>query len=155
LEPARNGAAPAPTVHGINPEQVEAALRTIPALTDALLFARWESGGLCLLVTPNLVNLRRWADQRREEYQSAEQLVVLPSVLEHVREEIQRVLTEQGIQVESFGLLHRPFLIDEGELTQAGALRRLEIIHQHGALVGAIRRGEPPAVPLAREPVQT
>jgi len=109
----------------IAPQPIENRLKLSPFISQVVVVgnARKFAGAL---VVPQMEALEQWAKSQRISYNSADELVKNPKVVDMIFAEVQKVNENlaQYEKIKRIALLPREFTIDEGELTPTQKVRR-------------------------------
>lgn len=120
----------------VAPQYLEGRLAASPLIDQAAIVGEGRSWIGALLV-PDFPRLEELARRLGVAFESHEDLVRRPEIVEHVKHLVDEML--QGVsrheKVQRFVLLSRPFTIQAGELTPTLKLRRKVIVERYEALL--------------------
>lgn len=122
----------------VAPQFLEAKLASSPLIEQAAIIGEGRSR-LGALLVPDFARLEELARRLGVAFQSHDELVRCPEIVEHVRKVLDEALhnVAKHEKVQQFALLSRPFTIQAGELTPTLKLRRKVILERYQELIEA------------------
>jgi long-chain acyl-CoA synthetase len=120
----------------ISPQNIENTLITDAYIEQAVVVGEGRKY-LSALIVPNYIELSSWARSERLTFDSNEELVSRPDVIEFYRKRIENAMKKYARveQIRKFRLLSSEFSIDGGELTPTLKLKRKFINEKYSDVI--------------------
>ncbi len=116
----------------IAPQEIETRLGT-DKLIDQVAVIGNERNFVTAIVSPNLLELEKYADEKNLKYDSIDELLGLPEIYELIEKRIAK--HQEGMAnfelIKKFILIKVPFSIETGELTNTLKIRRAVIMQKY------------------------
>lgn len=120
----------------IYPRLIENKLKSSPYIVEAVCFGR-DKPYITAMINMNWNSIGRWADKQRIAYTDYGDLARNAKVIEFLEKQVSLLMEDfpSFARVEKFTLIHRPFSIEEGELTRTYKIRRKFIEDRYRILI--------------------
>ncbi|WP_342560151.1 AMP-binding protein [Psychrobacillus sp. FSL W7-1457] len=120
----------------IYPRLIENKLKSNPYILEAVCFGQ-NKPYVTAMINMNWNSMGRWADKQRIAYTDYGELAKNNQVIEFLEQQVSLLMKDlpSFARVEKFTLLHRPFSIEEGELTRTYKIRRNFIEDRYRVLI--------------------
>jgi long-chain acyl-CoA synthetase len=120
----------------IAPQRIEAVLKTIPHVTQAVVFGDKQKH-LVALVTLDEHAVQEFAREKNWQFESYQELVELPELTQFIRKEIHLRSGQLADyeQVRKFEILPQDLSVEEGELTATLKIKRNVIAKRYAGII--------------------
>ena len=120
----------------ISPQNIENTLITDTYIEQAVLVGEGRKY-LSVLIVPNFVELSSWARSEGLTFDSNDELISRPDVIEFFESRIEKAMKNSARveQIRKFTLLPNDFSIDDGELTPTLKLKRILIYQKYSDVI--------------------
>jgi long-chain acyl-CoA synthetase len=126
----------------VAPQAIEARLCQSEFIEQAVVVGN-DRKYVSALIVPDFERLRAWAAEQYIEFQTAQELIEHPKVIQKMKSEVNRLTSNLADheKVKRIALLPSQFTIEGGELTPTLKVRRRFVEKKYGALIESLYSG--------------
>ncbi len=127
----------------VAPVAIETALVNNPYIEQAVVYGD-KKKFITALIVPDFLHLQEWADQNHIHYDSREELIAHPKIMEWMQKQVAESLSKFAHyeQVRKFILLPEAFTFEAGDVTITLKMRRARIIERYRERLDALYEEE-------------
>ena len=120
----------------IYPRLIESKLKSNPYILEAVCFGQ-NKPYVTAIINMDWISMGRWADKKKITYTEYAELARHGQVIKFLEQQVSLLMNELPAfaRVKKFTLLHKPFSVDDGELTRTYKIRRKFIENRYEMLI--------------------